>query len=83
MQSLKNSYIKGVLSEYAGKRDQIISDLLVYLENPVGVGDHGDISAIIKSKISDLDSVDSQIATIQKYFFSEQPSADSGQNSKE
>jgi hypothetical protein len=71
MKSLKNSYIRGIVNEFAGKRDQIIADLVVFLENPVGVGDHGDISRVIKEKIDSLDALDSKISTIQKYFFNE------------
>ena len=37
-------YIQGIYNELAGRRDQALAELNTYLERPVGVGEHSDIS---------------------------------------
>ena len=44
----KRKYVGGIYNEWAGLRDQAVADLTVYLENPVGVGEHANISEEIK-----------------------------------
>ena len=51
---MKQLYIQGIFNEFAGKRDQTVADLNVYLENSVGVGEHSDLSLEIKKKLEDL-----------------------------
>ena len=60
--------IQSIKKEYEGKRDQEIYDLQVYLTNPVGVGEHSDISFEIKKKLENIEKLDAQIDTIDKYF---------------
>ena len=36
--------LQSIKKEYEGKKDQEIYDLQVYLNNPVGVGEHSDIA---------------------------------------
>ncbi len=65
---MSKQHINGILSQYAGRKDEVIADLTVYLERPVGVGEHSDIGQEIRTKIEEIDKLDSLIATIQKYF---------------
>jgi hypothetical protein len=63
--------IESIKKEYEGKRGQEIYDLQVYLNNPVGVGEHSDIAEEVKKKIEKLEKLDAQIDTISKYFTEE------------
>ena len=67
---MKDKYITGLLNKYAGKRDIAIADLSVYLDNPVGVGEHGDIGEVIEKKLIEIDDCNSVIDTITRYFSS-------------
>lgn len=49
-------------------RDIAIADLSVYLEHPVGVGEHSNIGDEIEAKIKIIDECDDMIDTIQRYF---------------
>ena len=61
-------HINSILTQYVGLRDEVLADLQVYIENPVGIGDHGDIGDIIRSKLEDVDRYDSMIDTMKRYF---------------
>ena len=40
-------HINSILTQYVGRRDEALADLQVYIENPVGIGEHGDIGDIM------------------------------------
>ena len=61
-------HISGILTQYIGKRDETLADLDVYLRSPVGVGEHSDIGQEIRTKIKEIDKLDSLIGTIKNYF---------------
>ena len=65
---MKQLYIQGIFNEMAGRRDQAVADLNVFLDSPAGVGEHGGIASEIKSKIEELEKYDSMIGVMQKYF---------------
>ena len=60
--------LQSIKKEYEGKKEQEIYDLQVYLTNSVGVGEHSNISKEIKNKIQNIEKLDAQIDTIDKYF---------------
>lgn len=62
------NYIQAIKSKLIGQRDIEISDLEVFLNNPVAIGDHADIGVEIEKKIKNIESLDSQIGTIDLYF---------------
>ena len=61
-------YITAIYNQWAGRREQAIADLTIYLENPVAVGEHPNIGEEIKKKIEEVDRYDSLIDTISKHF---------------
>jgi len=65
------NYIQAIKSKLTGQRDIEISDLEVYINNRVAIGDHADIGVEIERKIQNIDSLDSQIETIDRYFNNE------------
>ena len=73
---MKQLYIQGIFNEFAGKRDQVVAELNVYLENGVGVGEHSDLSTEIKKKLEQLSKYDGLLSAMQKYFQPEQSTAE-------
>ena len=64
----KEQIIQGIYNEYMGKRDQISAELGVYLDSPAGVGEHGEISAVIKEKIEEVDRLNGITQTMRNLF---------------
>jgi hypothetical protein len=60
--------INGIKQELEGKRDQSLANLKIYLSNPVGVGEHSDISSEVKALLTEVDKYDSILETINKYI---------------
>lgn len=65
---MSKKIVNGILAQYIGKKDEEIGNLSVYLDSPVGVGEHGNIGEIIREKLEEIDRLDSLIETVQKYF---------------
>lgn len=65
---MKDKYITGILNKYVGLRDIAIADLSVYIENPVGVGEHSDIGDEIEKKLKAINEYNDVIETVTKYF---------------
>ena len=64
----KEQIIQGIYNEYMGKRDQLSAELGVYLDSPAGIGDHGDISSVIKAKIEEVDRLNGITQTMRNLF---------------
>ena len=60
--------LQSIKKELEGKKEQELFDLHTYLTNSVGVGEHSDISKEMKNKIQNIEKLDAQIDTINKYF---------------
>ena len=60
--------LQSIKKELEGKKEQELFDLHTYLTNSVGVGEHSDLSKEIKNKIQNIEKLDAQIDTIDKYF---------------
>lgn len=73
------NYIEAIKLKLTGQRDIELSDLEVYLTNRVAIGEHPDIGVEIEKKIELIDSLDSKIETIEKYFNNEK-TVDSGKS---
>ena len=60
------NYLKAILTKLIGQRDIEVQDLTVYLNNPVGVGEHSNIGEEVEMKISNIEALESKIETINK-----------------
>jgi len=60
------NYLKAILTKLIGQRDIEVQDLIVYLNNPVGVGEHSNIGEEVEIKISNIEALESKIETINK-----------------
>ncbi len=65
---MKQLYLQGLYNEVAGRRDQMLADLSVLLDNPAGIGDHGNISDEIKLRLEELSKFDGLLTSFDKYF---------------
>lgn len=65
---INSKIVNGVFQEYVGRQLQLQGELEVYLNQPVGVGDHTNLSNSVKELIAELSAIDEQIATIERYF---------------
>lgn len=63
-----NAHIIAILKKYEGERDLHKADLEVFLNKPVGVGEHPGIGDVIEEKISRIEELDGKIDTIKKYY---------------
>ena len=79
---MSKKHIHGILAQYVGQKDETIADLSVYLDNPVGVGEHSNIGEEIRAKIEKIDRLDSLIETINKYFANNTDQAEEAQSSE-
>ena len=68
MNSTANKFIKGIHTEYTGKRVRALADLEVYLNQPVGVGEHSKLSDEIESILKRVHDCEDIIETIEKHF---------------
>jgi len=62
------NYITAIKNKLTGQRDIEIADLEVYLTSRVAIGEHPNIGEVIEKKLEVIDSLDSRIETIDKYF---------------
>ena len=60
------NYLQAILTKLIGQRDIEVQDLMIYLNNPVGVGEHSNIGEEVEIKISNIDTLESKIETINK-----------------
>ena len=60
------NYLQAILTKLIGQRDIEVQDLTVYLNNPVGVGEHSNIGEEVEMKISNIEALESKIETINK-----------------
>ena len=68
------NYLKAILTKLIGQRHIELQDLTVYINNPVGVGEHSNIGEEIEIKISNIDALESKIETINKILKQLEPS---------
>ena len=68
MNSTANKFIKGIHAEQSGKRLKALADLEVYLNQPVGVGEHSLVSDEIEKILIRVKDCEDVIATIEKHF---------------
>ena len=68
MANLRKGYLQSTYNYFLSQRDKHVLDLEVYLENPVGVGEHPDIGTEVQKKIEEIDRLDSILGTMIARF---------------
>ena len=59
-------YLEAILQKLIGQKAIETQDLMVYLSNPVGVGEHSNIGEEVEKKVSNIDQLNSKIDTIRE-----------------
>jgi hypothetical protein len=67
------NYLEAILQKLIGQRAIETQDLIVYLNSPVGVGEHSNIGEEVELKINKIDSMNSKIETVQTLIKQFQP----------
>jgi hypothetical protein len=65
--------LQAALSHYRAKRDKHLAELDIYLNKPVGVGEHATVVDEVIKLFADLDNADSVIETIEGIIYANQP----------
>tara|TARA_R100000781_G_scaffold87028_1_gene53544 strand:+ start:236 stop:436 length:201 start_codon:yes stop_codon:yes gene_type:complete len=65
---MKTELIKALLSHAHGEVAKHRANVLVYLEHPVGIGEHSDITDAIGVELDKIARYHDQIEVIEKYF---------------
>jgi len=60
------NYLEAILQKLVGQRAIEVQDLLIYLNNPVGVGEHSSIGEEVELKVDKIDSMNSKIETVEE-----------------
>jgi len=65
-----NPFTKALVDHYNAQISEAVATLSVYLNSPVGIGEHSDLLLELKKYVDLLDSADSKLATLNKYVLS-------------
>ena len=65
---MRNKILAAVKSHAQGHIDKHLANIEVYLNNPVGVGEHPDILEAIEQELKIVTEYQDQLDIIDKYF---------------
>ena len=65
---MRDSLLKALLAHAKGEIAIHKANVEIYLTNPVGIGEHPDVTAAIQEEIDKIAKWHDQIEVIQKYF---------------
>jgi hypothetical protein len=61
-----NTSVKAVISNFQAQRDMAVSDLEIYLNRPVGIGEHVNVTADIITIFERLEKANSMLEMLNK-----------------
>ena len=65
---MRDQIIKALLAHAQGDIAKHKANVEVYLNNPVGIGEHSDVMGAIEEELNMIAKYQDQIDVIQKYF---------------
>tara|TARA_B110000211_G_scaffold135968_1_gene155709 strand:+ start:27 stop:239 length:213 start_codon:yes stop_codon:yes gene_type:complete len=68
MSNLKETMLSSLITHAEGMRNMHISNVKIYLENPVGIGEHSNIMESIEKELDSISKYEEQIQVIEKFF---------------
>jgi hypothetical protein len=68
MSNLKETMLSSLQTHAEGMRNMHISNVKIYLENPVGIGEHSNIMESIEKELDSISKYEEQIQVIEKFF---------------
>jgi hypothetical protein len=66
--NMRETLLKALRSHAQGEIEMHKANIEVYLANPVGIGEHPDITHAMQEELDKIARWDDQIAMINKYF---------------
>lgn len=63
-----NKLLKAALSKYEAQRDEALAVLEIYLNNPVGIGEHSNLLDEVLEWTQKLTEAEENISTLQNNF---------------
>jgi len=68
MVNLRDKIIKSLLAHANGEIQIHLANVEIYLNNPVGIGEHSDVTGAIQEELDKIARWEDQISIIQKYL---------------
>ena len=65
---MRDTLLKAILAHAQGEIAKHKANVEVYLKNPVGIGEHSDITEAIAEEIDKISRYHDQVEVINKYF---------------
>ena len=65
---MREQLIRAVLAHAQGEIEKHKANVNVYLEHPVGIGEHSDITEAIQEELNKIAVYHDQIEVVNKYF---------------
>ena len=65
---MREQLVKALLAHAHGEIEKHKANVEVYLTNPVGIGEHSDITEAIQIELDKIARYHDQVEVIQKYF---------------
>lgn len=65
---MKKQILKSLVSHAKGKIDKHKANVHIYLENPVGIGEHSDVLESIEHELDSIAKYQEQLDILKKYF---------------
>lgn len=66
--SLRDKLIRAMTAHAEAKIQTHVSNVEIFLENPVGVGEHGSIAETIEEELNKIAHYEDQLTIIKKHF---------------
>ena len=68
MLHMREQLLRAVLAHATGEIEKHKANVNVYLEHPMGIGEHSDITEAIQTEVDKIARYHDQIEAINKYF---------------
>ncbi len=65
---MRDQLIRALLAHAQGEIEKHKANVEVYLTNPVGIGEHSDVTGAIGEELDKIARYHDQVEVIQKYF---------------
>lgn len=65
---MKQQLIEGLIAKYNGEIGSARANVIVYLTNPVGIGEHPDIIAAIDGELIKIAEAEDKLLALDKHF---------------
>ena len=63
--------IRALMMQYQAEVERAKSNIMVYLNNPVGIGEHPDLAGAVDSQIEIIAHAEDKIEVLKKYYADE------------